>query len=173
MHGYQAFCSTLRGYFAWGGRLTASDQGPTHTQSVASIACVQRAEADFGGAGPHVWHDGSYHVQFSMFLGTGEDVSDWNKFHVLFYEPDRKTGWVYNVYLRRTTGMVQIGKRGAVKKKRHGGIEIDWGDSGGVNVFNERFLVWGMGFEPAVKVLSTEVGQAGSQCYDKKNPAPD
>src|SRR5215831_12127694 len=46
---------------------TASEQGPTHEQSVASIACVQRTKDNFGGAGPHEWHDGTYHVQFSMF----------------------------------------------------------------------------------------------------------
>jgi len=61
-------------------------------------------------------------------------MSDWNTFYVLFHEPDRKTGWVYKVYLHRTNGTVQIGKRGAVKKRHGGEIEIDdvWSDSSAV-----------------------------------------
>ena len=107
-----------------------------------------------------------------MFHDSDERMSDWNTFYVLFHEPDRKTGWVYKMYLHRTNGTVQIGKRGSVKKSPGGEIEIDdvWGDSGATNVVNKR-LLW-FDFEPAVKVLSVEVGLADSQCYDGKNLAP-
>jgi hypothetical protein len=107
-----------------------------------------------------------------MLHDSDEGMSDWNTFYVLFHEPDRKTGWVYKIYLRRTNRTMQIGKRGSVRKRHGGEIEIDdvWSDSDAVNVINKG-LLW-FEFEPDVRVLSREVDRVAPQCYDGVNPAP-